>query len=165
MWDGVLRGMDAVEHDMREKERREHKGKLQELQNEIKHLKKERKKQKCEIQKLQDEISCLKENEQTNEMVLTNYNEETINEISEELAIHVMDNFEDFLDEHDITIPCELEDDEEYRVESATNVRIYGNEYCYLEDCVRNNIKRIIIHLIRKYSKKHDKSSLKGKGE
>ena len=31
MWDGVLRGMDAVEHNMHEKERKDHEGKLHDL--------------------------------------------------------------------------------------------------------------------------------------
>ena len=162
MWDGVLRGTDAIDHDIHEKERRKYNCEIQELQNKIDHLKKEKKEYKFEIQKLQDEIKCLKENKQTNEIVLTNYNEETIDEISKELAIHVMGIFEDFLDEHDITIPCESESEEEDRVEDVANARIYGSEYYYLEDCVRDKIKYTLSHLNRKYTKKQNNSSLKG---
>ena len=162
MWDGVLRGTDAIDHDIHEKERRKQKCEIQGLQNKIDHLKKENKSYKKEVQKLQDEIKCLKENMGTDELVSTNLGDENMNTICEVISLHVMDSFEDFLDEHDITIPCESESDEEYRIESNTNARIYGDEYVYLEDRVCDKIKHTMMHLIRKYTKKQNNSSLKG---
>ena len=162
MWDGVLRGMDAVEHNMHEKERKDHEGKLQELRQINERLKEENKSYQKEIQELQDEIECLKK-KGNDKLVFTNLSDENMNNICEVIALHVMDSFEDFLDEHNITIPCESESDEEYRIESATDARIYGDEYVYLEDCVHDKIKHTLAHLIRKYTKNQNNSLLERK--
>lgn len=158
MWDGVLRGMDAVEHNMHEKERKDHEGKLQELRQINERLEEENKSYQKEIQELQDEIECLKENKQIDKIDISEYTEEPINDIYRKIAFNIMDSFEDFLDEHDITIPCESESDEEDRAEDGTNARIYGSEYYYLEDSVYEKIKYTITHFIRKYTKKQNNS-------
>ena len=158
MWDGVLRGMDAVEHNMHEKECRDHEGKLQELRQTKEHLEEENKSYQKEIQELQDEINRLKENKQIDKIDISDYTEEPINDIYRKIAFNIMDSFEDFLDEHDITIPCESESDEEDRAEDGANARIYGSEYYYLEDSVYEKIKYTITHFIRKYTKKQNNS-------
>lgn len=53
-----------------------------------------------------------------------------------------MDVFEEFLEEHGITIPCEDEDEEKDRKEDECSARIYGSEYYELESRIQEFLEK-----------------------
>lgn len=61
---------------------------------------------------------------------------------TEKVSINIMDVFEEFLEEHGITIPCEDEDEEKDRKEDECSARIYGSEYYELENRIQEILKK-----------------------
>ncbi len=59
-----------------------------------------------------------------------------------DLALYVVDIFEDLLDEKDIDIPCADSSEEEDRHENENAARIYGTEYGDLVDRVEALLKK-----------------------
>lgn len=63
-------------------------------------------------------------------------------ENTKEMSMNIMDIFEEFLEEHGITIPCEAEDEEKERKEDKCSARIYGSEYYELESRIQEILKK-----------------------
>lgn len=61
---------------------------------------------------------------------------------TEKVSINIMDVFEEFLEEHGITIPCEDEDEEKDRKEDECSARIYGSEYYELENRIQEILEK-----------------------
>lgn len=61
---------------------------------------------------------------------------------AKEILTNIMDIFEEFLEEHGITIPCEDEDEEKERKEDECSARIYGSEYYELESRIQEILKK-----------------------
>lgn len=61
---------------------------------------------------------------------------------TEKVSINIMDVFEEFLEEHGITIPCEDEDEEKDRKEDECSARIYGSEYYELESRIQEILEK-----------------------
>lgn len=61
---------------------------------------------------------------------------------TEKVSINIMDVFEEFLEEHGITIPCEDEDEEKDRKEDECSARIYGSEYYELESRIQEFLEK-----------------------
>lgn len=58
------------------------------------------------------------------------------------MSINIIDAFEEFLEEHGITIPCEDKDEEKERNEDECSARIYGTEYYELESRIQEILKK-----------------------
>lgn len=67
-----------------------------------------------------------------------NENKENI----KELSMNIMDAFEEFLETHGITIPCEDEAEEKERKEDECSARIYGSEYYELESRIQEILEK-----------------------
>lgn len=61
---------------------------------------------------------------------------------TEKVSINIMDVFEEFLEEHGITIPCEDEAEEKERKENECSARIYGSEYYELESRIQEFLEK-----------------------
>lgn len=63
-------------------------------------------------------------------------------ENTKEMSMNIMDVFEEFLEEHGITIPCEDEDEEKERKEDECSARVYGSEYYDLESRIQEILEK-----------------------
>lgn len=63
-------------------------------------------------------------------------------ENTKEMSMNIMDVFEEFLEEHGITIPCEDEDEENERKEDKCSARIYGTKYYELESRIQGILEK-----------------------
>lgn len=61
---------------------------------------------------------------------------------TEKVSINIMDVFEEFLEEHGITIPCEDETEEKERKEDECSARIYGSGYYELESRIQEILEK-----------------------
>lgn len=61
---------------------------------------------------------------------------------AKEMLTNIMDIFEEFLEEHGITIPCEDEAEEKERKEDECSARIYGSEYYELESRIQEFLEK-----------------------
>lgn len=59
----------------------------------------------------------------------------------DDLATNLLDTFDTFLQEKDVSIPCEDDEEENSRVEDENNAKIYGMEYYDLLERVKHVLK------------------------
>lgn len=60
----------------------------------------------------------------------------------QKMCLEIIDQFEQLLEEKDISIPCEDSAEEKERHDSGNNARIYGAEYWRLEDGIHKILEQ-----------------------
>ena len=58
----------------------------------------------------------------------------------QKMCLEIIDQFEQLLEEKDISIPCEDSAEEKERHDGGNNGRIYGAEYWRLEDGIHSRV-------------------------
>ena len=73
-----------------------------------------------------------------------NKNQENIKDTknAKEMSMNIMDAFEEFLEEHGITISCKDKDEERERNEDECSARIYGSKYYELESRIQEILEK-----------------------